>query len=289
MLHTLRQHLKGDHSIVTVVVVTFLLVNLLLITIDALATIIGIVDDPVVRNRLYFVWLSFQFFTILPIQWISLIQSCRFQIEAFQNYGGAALSIVFAFVLTGVLFQYNFPSLAEAGHYLDIAKGKDHYQSTISVENKVLRLSGSLEFGSAKKVEKAIQAHNIETLELDVTAGQLYEARQIAKLVSDLQMGVLVTSRCLTPCTLILASGRLRQVNRDALVGFQSYKILYPDPRSDWFVEQEQSKDIRWLIDHKVSKSFVYQTFYSRTNQNFWYPELSRLVEVGYIDRINND
>jgi len=288
MLDTLRQHLRGDHSIVTIVVVTFLFFNLTLITIDSVASIVGLVDNPVLRKQIYFVWLIFQFAIILPIQWISLAQSCRFQIAAFKNYGGSILTIVFSIVFTLLLFQYNFPGESELASYWKIARGVDNYHTDISVENDVLMLSGSLELGSAKKVALAIKANKVQKLELDLSEGQLYEAREIARLVREQKLDVLVTRSCLAPCTLILASGRQRVVSEDAKIGFQSYKILYPDPRSRWFEEQEEKRDMNWLKQNDVSESFVFQTFYSRTNQNYWYPELPRLIEVGYIDQIIN-
>lgn len=243
-----RDHFKGDHSLVQVVLLTILIANLHFMVVDAIASIVGIINNPVIRNQIYIVWITLLFGGFVPVQWIGLYNACKFQIETYSNYGGVIVAVTTSALATWLLIHYVFPTTVDIQNVLRIAQAKDSYSIELHVsENYSLDISGTLYFGAAKNISEIISKNKITEITLNITAGHLYEARKLADLVAEHEINVTVNETCLTPCPLILASGKVRTVSEEAIIGFQSYKELYPDHRSNWFVEQKQKADIEQI------------------------------------------
>lgn len=282
-----RQHLNGDHSLVQTSLFNLLAINLHVIVLGALPTIVFIIQNPVIRQQFYVAWLVAVFGVLLPWQLIGLARACWFDWYRIQNYGGVIMAVIVSIFSTFLLFYYVMPKDGGFGLAVDIGLSRDLYTADISVDGSKLTLSGGLHYGTASKVKQLVHDKGITHVQLEVSAGHLYEARQLAQLVRDKNLDVSVTRVCLTPCTLILASGKNRTVSEDARIGFQSYKMLFPDRRSSWFVSQNTDRDTRWLQSMGVDLAFIYQSFYLQTAVPFWRPSKELLLSKNWIDAID--
>lgn len=282
-----RDHLKGDHSLLQVVFLSIILVNLLFMVVDALGSIVGIVENPVIRNQIYMVWVVFLFGVVVLWQWVGLFNSCKYNIIEIENYSGVIVAVVAAITASWMLFHVSFPSSTVLQQSVLTARAIDAYETDFQLlDESTLEISGGLSFGSYRKAADLISQHGIKTLRLNITEGQLYEARMLADISVKAKLKIEVFRNCFAPCTLVLASGSYRKVSNDANIGFQSYKILYPDERSSWFVDRKQKSDIERLKKLGVDSKFVFQSFYSRKNEPFWRPGVNRLLTENYIDEI---
>ena len=281
-------HFNGDHSLVQISLFNFLLINLHVMAADAVPTIVFIIENPVIRAQIYIVWVLAVFGFLLPWQWIGLVRAGWFEWTRLGNLGGILSAAVVSVFSTLLLLYYVAPSPSELTKTFLIAQERDGYSSEIShINETTLGVSGELHYGAASKIATLMRDGDLTTLEIDVTAGHLYEARRLSHFVKERGIDVTVNEVCLSPCTLVLASGAHRTAASTAVIGFQGYKVLYPDDRSSWFVEQNQQKDMEWLKEQGIDAALIQKSFYTHYVQAFWYPDVELLREKGWIDRIS--
>ena len=280
-------HFNGDHSLVQIAFINFLALNLHIMVANALPTVIFVIENPVIRAQIYMLWLVGVFGLLLPWQWIGLVRAAWFEWTRLKTLGGILTALLVSVFSTYLLVRYVAPTPQAFMTAFQVAQSQDGFKAEITrINESTLSLSGELQFGTARKMEGYLRDSAITTLELSVTAGQLYEARRLASFVEKHGTLIRVDAVCLTPCTLILASGGKRTVSAEARIGFQSYKVLYPDDRSLWFVEQNQRKDMKRLEALGVDNSLIQKSFYTQVSPPFWEPGADLLLEGGWIDAI---
>jgi hypothetical protein len=283
-----RRHWNGDHSLVQMSVFNFLAINLHILVVGAVPTVVFIIHNPVIRQRFYLAWILFIFCVVIPWQWIGMIRGSLFDWFRIQNYGGVILAGLVSVFSTFLLFYYVLPTTDEFRRTYETSFKIDRYVADIQIDGSRLVLSGALHFGTAAKVNQLVRKNNITELQIEVSAGHLYEARELAYMVQERGLDVTVNRVCLAPCTLILAAGNTRTVSESARIGFQSYKALFPDARSSWFVIQNTNKDLAWLQSLGIDSAFVYQSFYLQTNVPYWEPSKALMLAKGMVDVVTN-
>ena len=202
---------------------------------------------------------------------------------------GAQLSMVLIFFLTATyaLQSWQFTiEVPDEENFLTRMDREHAEQYSLVIEGNVLRMSGSVELGSTRRIGELLQQNpTITTVILESDGGNIYEGRGLARLFSERQMETRVETRCSSACTIAFSGGARRSISRTAKLGFHQYKmdadyeIVVTNPR------KEQERDLQRFRQAGFSEAFLARIFASHPQQ-MWFPDHDELLQAGVVHEI---
>jgi hypothetical protein len=135
---------------------------------------------------------------------------------------GAKIVLLIAVARTAISFMHTGVPKFTAYHQIlngDAKLGKASFR--ILRDGHELELSGSITFGTLKELSQLIATMKaLQIIRLNSTGGRINEAQRIGDLIKGRGLDTLVSSQCLSACTIIFLSGKNRFITADAKIGF---------------------------------------------------------------------
>ncbi len=177
---------------------------------------------------------------------------------------------------TVVIETENFEERMEREH-------ASKYSLQVSDDGQSVQLQGEITLGVTKKFELLLNnAPNLQTVVLESGGGNIYEARGLAKRISEAGINTHVQTECSSACTLAFIGGVQRTMENAARLGFHQYRIdadyvvAFADP------EAEQARDKALFAAAGVKESFL-SAMFEQTAAAMWFPEKEVLLEAGVL------
>lgn len=264
---------------------------LLLKSAIAMLSISNVIENPVLSARLWLPVAAVVTLFILPLLFFTTAKSIFIASKTFKG-GYQSLMLAFAVGVAGYLtvkdIVAHWPTTVAM---TKIAFTQDNYdvRVTIDTDKKTLTISGQLTFGSSKLVEKQLNAHpDISTVELDLNAGHLHEARKLARVIYTRELNTYVERECLASCMLILVAGKERIVDENARLGFHRTLDYDNGYRSDWVIERERKRDRHYYGLRGVAPSYLHPIYYKQNGDVYFEPAKAELIDNGVITTIQS-
>ena len=146
-------------------------------------------------------------------------------------------------------------------------------------------IKGIISPGITRQLKKYLDLNpEINLIELNSTGGNIFEARGIAKLITQRNLNTHVSQRCLSSCTTVFVAGHKRTMAEKATLGFHQYKInsnklFAPNVNT----KKELDKDIASFLKQGVSQRFLDKAF-TKAHNDMWFPDHNELIEAGIIN-----
>ena len=157
------------------------------------------------------------------------------------------------------------------------------YSITIPDSSQSLSFSGSIELGATDQVRQHLSAHPaITEIVLNSKGGNIYEARGLAALIREGDLGTAAHGTCNSACTTVFIAGTSRRIMPGARLGFHKYRIdagyavLTADPR------REQDYDLAAFRRSGVAEWFL-EKVYENDATGMWYPTTRELIDAGVV------
>ena len=153
----------------------------------------------------------------------------------------------------------------------------------------VLHMHGPIGNTATKRLEtylasKTAAETQINQLLLNSKGGNIFEARGLARVVTENRLNTHVDESCLSACTLVYVSGIERSAGRDARFGFHSYGQENDNGGMAIDVSSQQELDKNLFAAARVSAEFIDQ-LYQADHHDMWFAELGELVDSGFINK----
>ena len=175
-----------------------------------------------------------------------------------------------------------FPQTAEFWNILCGDKGIPAYSIHVLLGGTELEFSGGIRAGSAKELERALQANpKIKVLRMNSGGGRVGEATRMARLVRERGLNTYTSEYCLSAATLVFIAGKERVVAEGAKLGF--HLATFPGMT----VEQLRVSDevVRQaMVAAGVARDFV-QRAQATPSGDMWYPSVQELRVAGVITK----
>lgn len=159
----------------------------------------------------------------------------------------------------------------------------DDYSLIASDNGETIALNGEIAPGITKAFASIIARHPaLKTVTLTSEGGNIYEARGLAKLISDAGLATTVVGNCSSACTTVFIGGTDRRIGPGAKIGFHQYKIdadytvHFADPRA------EEARDRAAFEAAGVSAEFLDRAF-QEPAESMWYPAPKILFQSGVL------
>lgn len=161
------------------------------------------------------------------------------------------------------------------------------YSLEVMEAGRVAKLQGEITLGVTKKFELLLlNEPNLQTVILESGGGNIYEARGLAKKISEAGIDTRVQGECSSACTLAFIGGVQRTLDKGARLGFHQYRIdadyivAFADP------EAEQARDRALFATAGVRESFLSEMF-GQSATNMWFPERDVLLQAGVLTALS--
>ena len=202
---------------------------------------------------------------------------------------GAQISMVLIFFLTATyaLQSWQFTlKVPEEENFLTRMDREHAEKYDLTVEGNVLRLTGSIELGSTRRVGELLERNpGVQLVILESDGGNIYEGRGLARLFAAKNLATRVETRCSSACTIAFSGGTHRSMAQTAKLGFHQYKV---DADYDIVVTnplKEQERDLQRFRDAGFNEAFLEQVFASRP-QEMWFPAPDELLAAGVVHEV---
>lgn len=202
---------------------------------------------------------------------------------------GAQISMVLIFFLTATyaLQSWQFTlKVPEEENFLTRMDREHAAKYDLTVEGNVLRLTGSIELGSTRRVSELLEnTPGITLVILESDGGNIYEGRGLARLFAARKLATRVETRCSSACTIAFSGGVHRSISQTGRLGFHQYKV---DADYDIVVTnplKEQERDLQRFRDAGFSEAFLERVFASRP-QEMWFPAPGELLAAGVVHEV---
>ena len=160
------------------------------------------------------------------------------------------------------------------------------YQLELLDHDKVLQITGQIEPGITKLVEKMLkQEEAINLIRLNSPGGNIFEGRGLSNLFRDQYLNTEVLSECASACTIAFIGGIQRRASRHARIGFHQYRIDADYNVIVTNVEAELEKDRDRYLEAGVNEKFVIKMFNSVAD-DMWWPDIELLIEAGVVHHV---
>ena len=181
-----------------------------------------------------------------------------------------------------MLFAVTIP---EASNLADMAFFGDSRipAYAISVTPDSVRFKGGIRTGSAAALKAALDANPaIKTLELNSMGGRLFEALEMANLVSSRKMNTVAIKQCASACTVVFLSGAQRTLVSPAHLGFHQASRPW---RSDEDKKDELARNGVIYTTLGMPKPFVEHILATPPNK-IWEPSYEELKQAHAVTKI---
>lgn len=263
----IKQHWQGDRTQGTAYWVNVVSLLLLIKFAIAMLSISSVIDNPVLSTRIWLVVILLVLLVVLPWSFIGSVRSTWKHIHLFRDRTpGIWLLIALAGTLgySAVQFKRALPGLTNMVN-IALKKETESY-SVISGEHKIT-LSGYLTYGSAKTITGMLKNNDaIKAIELNLTGGHLYEARQLSEYLAKQSYNTHVKDQCALNCLVVFLGGSKRTATDSAKFSFHHHRGYENGYRSDWVITREQVKDRAYFEKRGVLKKATYALYYKQNN-----------------------
>ena len=158
--------------------------------------------------------------------------------------------------------------------------------SQVQKHPHLLFVSGEIGIAATRNLEAyAENRPEIETLVLDSEGGNVFEARGMARVVSEKNWHTHVDGACLSACTLVYVSGVSRTASLSARFGFHSYQFDAEHPTVGISIREQQQLDTDRFLNAGIKQSFINQ-LYKAQHTDMWLPTQKQLVDAGFVQKI---
>lgn len=171
------------------------------------------------------------------------------------------------------------PVIVQAGNFV---VGEDIGEpASIYADGSSLYFDGMIRVGDTGRFQEALNAagSSLKEVRLTSSGGRIYEATQMADLISARGLDTYVDDHCESACTFMFLAGKKRQVSPDAGLGFHS-------PSNDMMPEQDLNDDFdkeRALMrEAGLSRTFVDRAM-ATPSEDMWYPTYQQLREENIV------
>lgn len=140
--------------------------------------------------------------------------------------------------------------------------------------------SGPIDWGSARELERVLQAHpGLKLLELDSPGGYVLEMNLLQEIIARHQLDTLVLNRCASACTLLFLQGQQRYIGPYARFGFHRPGYC---GMPDW-LPWDSSENMYYsdLLRRGISDAFARQVLNTPFDE-IWIPSRLELKREGF-------
>lgn len=224
---------------------------------------------------------------ILPWQIVGLWRSSRHHLEERGDLGvvtfaqGAAV-IALVTAVGGAAATLQHISGKEAVR--QVAEAPPDYRLSFLSGEGTITIDGPFDVGLSRDL-KALLASSptVNAIVLNSDGGRVFEARGVAKQITEKGLDTFVFDHCRSACTIAFVAGKNRSLGRNGRLGFHSYKLDavmgFVDPL------EEQEKDKAFFLRQGLDADFVERAF-SAPHETMWHPRGERLLRAGVIHQI---
>jgi hypothetical protein len=146
-----------------------------------------------------------------------------------------------------------------------------------------VHLRGLLTSRVAKEAVRALENPSVATLYISGPGGMLWASRHIEAVVRRRHLTVVAGDRCISACTLILASGRRRAAFAGTLFGFHRAQSFYI-----WRSKRSSSDGEVENVLRQVgaSEEFIARATGPQTGRQLYMPSLDEVISEGIVTDI---
>lgn len=157
------------------------------------------------------------------------------------------------------------------------------YQVTVLADGRSILVRGMLREGSAKGIEKIIDAAPaVTTLMLNSNGGRLAEGKQLAEFVHRRGLNTYVEDVCLSACTFVFLAGKERAATPNAKIGFHLPVVPWSSSKAD-----DGSEYMMNIYRRAGLPDEFIQRVRDTPSSTMWYPTRDELIEARVITRVS--
>lgn len=274
----ITDHWRGQFTLATAfwVVVAYFSVYIFLFSYTM--AVFNVIQDQVVSTRVWLAATAILLLIILPWMYIGALRSILLHMFKLMQPVTAFYVLLCwfgALAFTIHQFQINTPMFITMAN---IAFHDEADELEIQVQGDVMTLRGELNYGAHKKFKQALKNQpGIETIELDLNANHIHEAREIAKTITKAGLNTHVSGSCIRNCLVTFAGGVERTATENAHFEFYEYKNYVNGYRSDWLIYRERLADREYFAERGATVRLSYELYY-RHNDNAPYIPKARYL-----------
>ncbi|MFQ3229733.1 hypothetical protein [Reinekea sp.] len=265
IIQYLKQHWQGDRTQGTAYWVNVVSLLLLLKFAIAMLSIISVIENPVLSTRIWLLISLVVLLVVLPWSFIGSVRSTWQHIHLFQDRTTGIWLLVALIITFGYCTMQFKDYLPGLNNMVNIAfKKESESYSVIGYDNQ-LSLSGYLTYGSAKTITSMLKSNKaIDTIELNLSGGHLYEARQLSEYLAKQPYHTHVEEQCALNCLIVFMGGTKRTAADSASFSFHHQRGYENGYRSDWTITREQVKDREYFEKRGVYKKSTFALYYKQ-------------------------
>lgn len=198
------------------------------------------------------------------------------------------LSVLFTLVYSLEVIQGAIFYKSEMAFYSRPAEAAG-YDLRVNDREQQLLLTGSLEIGISRAVQRKLDAHpGLTSVVLGSPGGQIYEGRGLARLFMRRNLDTYVYAECSSACATAFIGGRHRYIAESGKLGFHQYKIdasRMPKIVAFYDPSAEQAKDLELYKERGIEQGFL-NSMFSRPPNEIWFPDIEMLLAAGIVNRV---
>ncbi len=166
-------------------------------------------------------------------------------------------------------------------------RGLPGYMLSLVDDDRAIAIEGAFELGLSRALEKLLAAeHDIESIILNSDGGRVFEARGVARQITDRKLDTHVADRCRSACTIAFIAGASRTLGKRGRLGFHSYSLNGAPALNDPLAEQDKDKD--FFLRQGLEQGFIKRAF-ATPHEDMWHPDPDDLLRANVVHRIIED
>jgi len=257
------------------------------------AALLRFTSQPLLYIALTITYISVSSLVIFPWQFRGTLRALDNHYLKYENnmllYAGQAILLA-GLILAASVAISRAQSLVYYWEKVSFEQSRQQqYQLSLSSDQRVLHLSGLLDFGITADTRAFLTQHKgVIAVTLESNGGQIYEGRGLAQLFKDNRLHTYAFGECSSSCTTAFIGGEKRFLGNKAKLGFHQYAIDKERRRQDignYDLLGEQQKDIDFFQSRGIEASFLERVFES-PEYSMWYPEIELLLSANVIDAV---
>lgn len=151
-------------------------------------------------------------------------------------------------------------------------------------DDRTIVIDGHFDLGLARALGKLLEeTPGVDRIILNSDGGRVFEARGVAKQITDRQLDTHVADRCRSACTVAFIAGKTRTLGAGGKLGFHSYRLNTALALNDPLAEQE--KDKTFFLKQGLQQTFVARAF-ATPHEGMWHPDIEDLLRANVVHRI---
>jgi hypothetical protein len=152
-----------------------------------------------------------------------------------------------------------------------------NYKISVSRDRSVAFIEGGFKYGMSRElIDLLKQTPEIKVLHLESLGGRISIGEEINKIVRDFGLNTMVTSYCMSSCTVAFLGGRERFLEAGARLGFhasaQFGKVSNASRNFDYKLYRKLT------VDFGTSELFI-REIVSTPHESMWFPENQTLLK----------